>query len=55
VERVKEAIWLLPEEQYLAIIGKVVMAQEKIVLLKTDFGGDRIVDMMLGCQQPRIF
>jgi hypothetical protein len=29
VERVKEAIWLLSEEQYLAIIGKVVMAQKK--------------------------
>ena len=55
MERVKEAIWLLPEEQYLAIIGKVVVAQEKRVLLKTDFGADRIVDMMVGGQQPKIF
>ena len=29
MERVKEAIWLLSEEQYLAVIGKVVMAQKK--------------------------
>jgi hydrogenase maturation factor len=46
---------LLPEKQYLMIIGKVVMAQKKRFLLKTDFGGDRVVDMMLGGQQPRIF
>ena len=55
MEGVNEVIWLLPEEQYLEIIGKVVMAQEKRVLLKIDFGGDRIVDMMVGGQQPRIF
>ena len=29
MERVKEAIWLLPEGLYLAVIGKVVVAQEK--------------------------
>jgi hypothetical protein len=48
VERVKRGIWLLPQEQYSAIIGKVVMAQEKRVLLKTDFGKSWIVDMMVG-------
>jgi len=46
---------LLHKKQYLAIIGKVVMAQEKRVLLKTDFVGYRIVDSMVGGQQPRIF
>jgi hydrogenase maturation factor len=55
VEFVKEVIWLLPEEQYLAIIGKVFMAHEKRVLLKTDYGGHQIVDMMVGGQQPRVF
>ena len=55
MERVKEAIWLLPEGLYLAVIGKVVVAQEKRVLLKTDCGGVRIVDIMVGVQQPRIF
>jgi hypothetical protein len=25
------------------------------VLLKTGFGGDRIVDIMVGVQQPKIF
>jgi len=28
---------------------------KKRVLLKTDFGADRIVDMMVGGQQPKIF
>jgi hydrogenase expression/formation protein HypE len=55
VERVKEAIWLLPEGPYSADIGKGIVAQEKKVLLKTGFGGDRIVDIMVGVQQPKIF
>ena len=37
VERVKRGIWLLPQEQHSAIIGKVVMAQEKRVLYKNRF------------------
>jgi hypothetical protein len=55
VERVKEAIWLLPEGPYSADIGKGIVAQEKRVLLKKGFGGDRIVDIMVGGQQPKIF
>ena len=48
-------MWPLPEGPYSAIIGKVVVTQEKRVLLKIDFGGDRIVDIMVGVQQPKIF
>ncbi len=54
VERVMEAMRLLPEGQYSAVIGEVVVAPEKRVLLKTNFGGERIVDMMVGEQLPRI-
>lgn len=54
VERVKEAMRLLPEGQYSAVIGEVVETPEKRVLLKTNFGGERIVDMMVGDQLPRI-
>jgi hypothetical protein len=34
VERPKEAIWLLPKGPYWAVIGKVVVAQEKEFFLK---------------------
>ena len=37
-----------------AIIGKVAESPEKTVLLKTEIGGMRIVDMLSGDQLPRI-
>lgn len=37
-----------------AIIGEVVESPEKTVLLKTEIGGIRIVDMLSGDQLPRI-
>ncbi|UCE80149.1 MAG: hydrogenase expression/formation protein HypE [Nitrospiraceae bacterium] len=37
-----------------AIIGEVSEKPEKTVLLKTDFGGTRIIDMLSGDQLPRI-
>jgi hypothetical protein len=48
VESVKEAIWLLLEGPYSAVIGKGVVAQKLRVFLKKDFGGDRIVDVIVG-------
>ena len=53
-DSVMEAMRALPEGQYSAVIGEVVEAPEKRVLLKTNFGGERIVDMMVGDQLPRI-
>jgi hydrogenase expression/formation protein HypE len=37
-----------------SIIGEVVETPEERVILRTSFGGDRIVDMMVGEQLPRI-
>ncbi|MGH2708667.1 MAG: AIR synthase-related protein, partial [Actinomycetota bacterium] len=37
-----------------AIIGKVKEDPPTLVLLKTDFGGTRIVDMLIGDPLPRI-
>lgn len=37
-----------------AIIGEVSQAPEETVILKTIFGGERIVDMLVGDQLPRI-
>jgi hydrogenase expression/formation protein HypE len=37
-----------------AIIGEVVDSPSGLVLLKTDFGAERIVDMLIGEQLPRI-
>jgi hydrogenase expression/formation protein HypE len=37
-----------------AIIGEVSEKPEKTVLLKTDFGGTRIIEMLSGDQLPRI-
>jgi len=36
------------------IIGEVFNSPEEIVILKTAFGGERIVDMLVGDQLPRI-
>lgn len=37
-----------------AIIGEVSASPEETVILKTSFGGERIVDMLVGDQLPRI-
>ncbi len=37
-----------------AIIGEVIAAPKNRVVLKTSFGGDRIIDMLVGEQLPRI-
>lgn len=37
-----------------AIIGEVISQPEKTVILQTVFGGERIVDMLVGEQLPRI-
>ncbi len=43
-----------PQGKEAAIIGEVVAAPQQRVILKTGFGGERIVDMMVGEQLPRI-
>jgi hydrogenase expression/formation protein HypE len=53
-EQVVETMQFLPEGQNSMIIGEVVEAPAKRVVLKTSFGGERIVDMMVGEQLPRI-
>lgn len=53
-EQVVETMQFLPEGQNSLIIGEVVEAPAKRVVLKTSFGGERIVDMMVGEQLPRI-
>ena len=53
-EQVVETMRFLPEGQNSMIIGEVVEAPAKRVVLKTSFGGERIVDMMVGEQLPRI-
>ncbi|MBI5102165.1 MAG: hydrogenase expression/formation protein HypE [Nitrospirae bacterium] len=40
--------------EHAAIIGEVTASPRKTVLLKTDIGGIRIIDMLLGDQLPRI-
>ena len=36
------------------IVGEVIASSNSIVVLKTSFGGERIVDMLIGEQLPRI-
>ncbi len=43
-----------PAGQKSAIIGEVVAAPAERVILTTSFGGERIVDMLVGEQLPRI-
>jgi hydrogenase expression/formation protein HypE len=43
-----------PAGRHAAIIGEVVAQPEGIVVLHTGFGGQRIVDMLVGEQLPRI-
>ena len=51
---VLERMHSLPEGQHASIIGEVVEAPQERVVLRTSFGGDRIIDMMIGEQLPRI-
>ncbi len=50
LERMKS----LPEGRHASVIGEIVETPEERVIMKTSFGGDRIVDMMVGEQLPRI-
>ena len=53
-EKILQAMQALPEGRDSVIIGEVVEAPKGRVILKTSFGGARIVDMMVGEQLPRI-
>jgi len=43
-----------PAGKHSAIVGEVIAEPKGRVILKTSFGGDRIVDMLVGEQLPRI-
>lgn len=51
---VLESMQSLPAGKHASIIGKVMEVPRERVILRTSFGGDRIVDMMVGEQLPRI-
>lgn len=53
-ERVLAAMRRDPAGREARIIGRVVEAPRGVVLLDTAFGGQRIVDMLVGEQLPRI-
>ena len=53
-DRVLAAMHKLPAGAEAAIIGEVTRAPEQMVLMQTTFGGERIVDMLVGEQLPRI-
>ena len=53
-ETVLEAMHADPAGREARIIGRVVEAPRGVVLLDTTFGGQRIVDMLVGEQLPRI-
>lgn len=53
-ERVLQAMRILPEGKNSVIVGEVAESPKERVILKTSFGGERIVDMMIGEQLPRI-
>ncbi len=40
--------------KHAAVIGEVTEQPAKMVVLQTSFGGERIVDLLLGEQLPRI-
>jgi len=44
----------LPEGEHSGIIGEVLESPAQRVILSTGFGGDRIVDLLVGEQLPRI-
>ncbi len=43
-----------PQGEYSRVVAEVVAEPKQRVILKTRFGGDRIVDMLVGEQLPRI-
>ncbi|MBL4762857.1 MAG: hydrogenase expression/formation protein HypE [Gammaproteobacteria bacterium] len=53
-ETVLTAMRQHPEGEHSCIVGEVSAAPAKRVILATSFGGDRIVDMLVGEQLPRI-
>jgi hydrogenase expression/formation protein HypE len=48
------AMQAFPEGKHSCIIGEVIAEPSQRVILATRFGGDRIVDMLVGEQLPRI-
>ena len=53
-ERVLAAMRAHPAGTAAAIIGEVAEEPQGVVVLHTGFGGQRIVDMLVGEQLPRI-
>ena len=53
-EAVLAAMRILPAGEHSGIIGEVMETPAQRVILSTGFGGDRIVDMLVGEQLPRI-
>ena len=53
-EAVLEAMRNHPAGKDSAIIGEVIESNYNRVLVKTHFGGERILDMLVGEQLPRI-
>jgi hydrogenase expression/formation protein HypE len=53
-ERALAALRAHPLGEQAAVIGRITADQPGIVLLKTAFGGTRIVDLLVGDPLPRI-
>jgi hydrogenase expression/formation protein HypE len=53
-QRLLEVVRAHPDGAQAAIIGEVSEAPAGVVILHTTFGGQRIVDMLVGEQLPRI-
>jgi hydrogenase expression/formation protein HypE len=53
-EAALQALRAHPSGQHAAIIGTIRDEPPGLVLLKTQFGGTRIVDMLVGDPLPRI-
>jgi len=53
-EQVMDAMLAHPAGEYSVVIGEVSDKPAGVVVLRTGFGGERIVDMLIGEQLPRI-
>ncbi|MGB3636681.1 MAG: AIR synthase-related protein, partial [Rivularia sp. (in: cyanobacteria)] len=53
-DKVLSAMKSHPAGKNAAIIGEVTDSPQGIVTLKTSFGAERIIDMLVGEQLPRI-
>lgn len=53
-ERLLQAMRKVPGGQESVVIGEVLEKPEQTVVLKTTFGGERLLDMLVGEQLPRI-